>query len=81
MQPQTYHNQAQALPGVPLYDQVDCRVSKMPDAAINHLMIATTDDPELKCFVQDCNYLGQSLCHWKNCCLRLKDGGCGRRFC
>ena len=55
MQP-SYPNLAQTLPGVPYYEQVDRRMSKIPD--MHHLMVATTDDPDLKCYVRDCNLLG-----------------------
>ena len=45
-------------------------------------MMATTEDPSLQCYFQECKYLATSRCRWENCCLRSKSrGGCNQGIC
>ena len=46
--------------------------------------MATTRDPALKCFSNECSFVGTGICIWNNSVfLRGKKnrGGCGRRYC
>ena len=44
--------------------------------------LVVTNDPSLKCYFEECNYIGNASCRWSNnCCRCAEDGGCRRRFC
>ena len=59
------------------------QVGMMPSPnGIGMIPMALTSNPALKCFINDCNYVGTGICKWNNCCLRKKKrNGCGRRYC
>ena len=45
-------------------------------------MMATTEDPSLQCYFEECKYLATSRCRWENCCCRSKSrGGCNQGIC
>ena len=47
------------------------------------MLVWTEDmDPALKCYIEGCPYVGNSVCFWYNMgTCRKPDGGFGRRFC
>ena len=54
----------------------------MPGMMGGTTTLVTTNDPNLQCHIEGCQFTGNNICRWENCCCRSKTvGGCGKRYC
>ena len=58
-------------------------MAMMPNSAgTGSVPMAIASDPVIKCEIDNCQFVGNSICDWPNCAwLEKKTGGCKKRFC